>query len=68
MPKVITFVNWYVGILRFVGFSPKTRGQGFPVLMNSLQRVTARQGELVQVRPVTARSELARRAYQYRKM
>jgi hypothetical protein len=59
MPKVITFMNLYVGISRFVGFSSKTRGQGFSVLMNSLQRVAALQGELVQVLPITARSELA---------
>jgi hypothetical protein len=39
-------MNWYVGILRFESFSPKTREWGFAVLSNSPGRVIARQGQL----------------------
>jgi hypothetical protein len=31
MPKVITFMNWYVGISRFEGFSTKNPKTGFAV-------------------------------------
>jgi hypothetical protein len=31
MPKVITFMFWYVGISKFEGFSPKIRKTGFVV-------------------------------------